>query len=63
MVVSNTDRTLGKARISQLVIDTERHLAPCAPLPVAKLRSILRSIKTGADETADPDDSSRDRRL
>jgi hypothetical protein len=57
--------TRGKqACITQIVIDTERHLAAYVPLPVdAKLLSILRSIKTGADETVDPDDSSEDRRL
>jgi hypothetical protein len=57
--------TRGKqACITQIVVDAEHHIAAYVPLPVdAKLLSILRSIKTGADETVSPDDSSEDRRL
>ena len=57
--------TRGKqACITQIVVDAERHIAAYVPLPLdAKLLSILRSIKSGADETVDPDDSSEDRRL
>jgi hypothetical protein len=50
--------------ITQIVVDAEHHVAAYVPLPVdAKLLSILRSIKTGVDETVVPDDSSEDRRL
>jgi hypothetical protein len=53
-----------QACITQIVIDTERHMAAYAPLPVdAKPLSILCLIKTGADETVDPDDSIEGRRL
>ena len=57
--------THGKqACITQVVIDAEHHLAAYVPLPInAELLSILRSVKTSADETADPDDSSEERRL
>jgi hypothetical protein len=57
--------TRGKqACITQIVVDTEHHVAAYVPLPIdAKLLAILRSIKTGADETVGPDDSSEDRRL
>jgi hypothetical protein len=57
--------TRGKqACITQVVIDAEHHLAAYVPLPInAELLSILRSVKTSADETADPDDSSEERRL
>ena len=57
--------THGKqACITQVVIDPEHHLAAYVPLPInAELLSILRSVKTSADETADPDDSSEERRL
>jgi hypothetical protein len=57
--------TRGKqACITQIVIDLEHRLAAYVPLPIdAKLLSILRSIKTGADETVSPDDSDEERRL
>jgi hypothetical protein len=57
--------TRGKqACITEIVIDVDHHIAAYVPLPVdAKLLSILRSIKTGADETVYPDDSSEERRL
>jgi hypothetical protein len=57
--------TRGKqACITQIVIDAGHHLAAYVPLPInAELLSILRSVKTSADETADPDDSSEERRL
>jgi hypothetical protein len=57
--------THGKqACITQIVIDIEHHVAAYAPLPIdAQLLSILRAIKTGADETVNPDDSAEERRL
>jgi hypothetical protein len=57
--------TRGKqACITQIVIDAEHHLAAYVPLPInAELLSILQSVKTAADETADPDDSGEERRL
>jgi hypothetical protein len=57
--------TRGKqACITQIVVDAEHHVAVYVPLPVdPKLLAMLRSIKTGADETVGPDDSSEDRRL
>jgi hypothetical protein len=57
--------TRGKqACITQIVIDAEHHIAAYVPLPVdAKLLAILRSIKTGADEPVEPDDSHEERRL
>ncbi len=57
--------TRGKqACITQIVIDSEQHLAAYVPLPIdATLLALLRSIKTGVDETASPDDSDEERRL
>lgn len=57
--------TRGKqACITQIVIDAEHHVAAYMPLPVGgELLSILRQVKTGADETFAPDDSSEDRKL
>jgi hypothetical protein len=57
--------TRGKqACITEIVIDTGQHLAAYVPLPIdSKLLALLRSIKTGADETVNPDDSDEDRRL
>ena len=57
--------TRGKqACITEIVIDSEQHLAAYVPLPIdAKLLALLRSIKTGVDETVSPDDSDEDRRL
>jgi hypothetical protein len=57
--------TRGKqACITEIVIDSEQHLAAYVPLPIdPKLLALLRSVKTGADETLSPDDSDEDRRL
>lgn len=57
--------TRGKqACITQIVIDADNHLAAYIPLPLnASLLSMLRSVKTGADEKVAPDDSGEDRSL
>jgi hypothetical protein len=57
--------TRGKqACVTEIVVDAERHLASYLPLPLnAGLLAMLRSVKTGADETLPPDDSSEDRKL
>jgi hypothetical protein len=57
--------THGKqACITEIVINSEQHLAAYVPLPIdAKLLALLRSIKTGVDETVNPDDSDEERRL
>jgi hypothetical protein len=53
-----------KACITEVVIDSEQHLAAYVPLPIdPKLLALLRSIKTGVDETVSPDDSDEERKL